>query len=152
MPSVSGGCLQGDIIEPFSGYAFKFLCPRCRAGVYSPLGVAGLRRPRRVSMPSVSGGRLQHPPPTPARGPSTSFYALGGGRVFTLRHRHRRTEPLVGVSMPSVSGGRLQSAGRGGTTASSSGFYALGVGRAFTAPAPDPLPLTSGRLLPLWEI
>ena len=61
-----------------------------------------------VSMPSVSGGRLQHPPPTPARGPSTSFYALGGGRAFTVVPGPERCHPVEVVSMPSVSGGRLQ--------------------------------------------
>jgi hypothetical protein len=157
IPSVSGGRLQcsrpagsssasGRFYALGVGRAFTvgyytdspsilvgFLCPRCRAGVYSGVPVGRRGRDDRVSMPSVSGGCISGAWCNASitgsgfyalgvgraftgpcrRGMSGSrtrrFYALGLGRAFTAcPHSPRRRTPDAPVSMPSVSGGRLQ--------------------------------------------
>src|ERR1039457_818423 len=86
-----------------------FLCPRYRAGVCSRAERAEEIRDReRVSMPSVSGWRLQ----------LERTGIVSGDRA---------------VSMPSVSGWRLQVLARPPSSRSSTCFYALGIGLAFAA-------------------
>jgi len=85
-----------------------------------------------VSMPSVSGGRLQSAGRGGTTASSSGFYALGVGRAFTAPAPDPGTWAKYEFLCPRWRAGVYSCTGTRTMPPSGSCFHALGVGRAFT--------------------